>query len=106
MIANRRDDSFVLFAGFVDECAPAALHFLFDYPTPRDTMIYQFAIPFIIIECDFAGFQVLFGILAFAPGLATFEFIEFTFGFGVPGIEQLTCVAPLRRAIRSSRPWT
>ena len=67
LMTNRRDDAFVTLARVVDEIAAAALHFLFDYATPADSMIYQFAVPLVIIESDLALFESLLRRFAFAP---------------------------------------
>ena len=100
LVADRRDDAFVSFAGVVNERAVAALHFLFDYPAPTHAMIHQFAVPLVIVEGDFTGCQILLRHFTFAPGLAAFEFVEFAFGVSVPGVEKFARVAPLWLPVR------
>src|ERR1041384_5544253 len=77
----------------------AALHFLFNHATPPDAMIRQLAIPFVVIECDFAFFQTLLRSFAFAPGFAAVELVEFAFSFCIPRIEQFARVTALRLAV-------
>ena len=87
-------------ARVIDKGPVAALHALFDHAAPGDAMIHQLAVPFVVVESNFAGFQVLFGNFTFTPGLAALKFVEFTFSVGVPRIEKLARVAPLRLSIR------
>jgi len=98
-MANRRDDAFITLARFVNEFAIAALHFLFNHTTPPDTMIRQLAIPFVVIEGDFAFLQTLLRRFSFAPRFAAVEFVEFAFGLRVPRIEKFARITALWLAI-------
>src|SRR3954463_2418721 len=62
-------------------------------------MIDELAVPFVVIERDFVGFEILLRGFAVTPGFAALEFVELTFGLGIPGVEKLARVAPLGRAI-------
>jgi len=54
-------------AGLIHESTIAMLYLFFDYATPAETMIRQFAVPLIIVVGDFAFLQFLFG--AYVAGL-------------------------------------
>src|SRR2546426_9514577 len=102
-MTNRRNDAPISLAGIVDKRAIATLHFLFNDAAPGDPMVSQLAIPLVIIECNFAGLEILFGNFSLAPGLAAVQFVKFTFGIGVPRIEKLAGIAALGFAPRVAR---
>ena len=87
------------FARFIDKVAAAMLHFLFHHATPADAMIGQLAVPLVVVERDFAFFQIL---LRTSPSLQASlpsSSSNSPSAFGVPGIEQFARVAPLRLSI-------